>query len=157
VNRFLALVLNVILPGTGLLLRRPGWAPAIPACFGMAGLTLLGIAWISSGTASTIPLGWLGLSIYLAAAFTAGLTWLSEEQPSSRDMLVIQPLFQDIAGYYLRNDLPAAELAARRLVKMATSEPGAWRLLGLILRARGATKRALKAEKRAERLAQAHS
>jgi len=154
VNRLPALVLNTVLPGTGLLLRRPGWMPAIPACLGMAGLTLFCIAWLTTGTASTIVLGWIGLTAYLAAALFAGAMWLKEEQSSCRDLVVIQPIFQAFAGHYLRNDLPAAEQAARRLVRLAASEPGAWRLYGLILRARGAGKKALRAERRAERLAQ---
>jgi hypothetical protein len=154
VNRLLALVLNTLLPGTGLLLRRSGWGPTIPACLGVAGWTLLGITLVSAGNASTIFLGWVGLGIYALAATLAGLMWLSEEQPSSSDLTVIQPLFQEFAGHYLRHDLPAAEHVARRLVRLAASEPGAWRLFGLILRARGSVQRAQRAEQRAERLAQ---
>ena len=153
-NRLPALVLNTILPGTGLLLRRPGWVPAIPACIGMAGLTLFSIAYVTTGTVSTISLGWIGLIAYLTAALLAGAIWLREEQSSSRDLTVIQPIFQTFAGHYLRNDLPAAEQTARKLVRLAASEPGAWRLYGLILRARGAGKKALQAERRAEQLAQ---
>ncbi len=126
-NRLPALVLNTILPGTGLLLRRSGWLPAIPACIGIAGLTLLIIAYVTTGTESTISLGWIGLGAYLTAALFAGTIWLREEQSSSRDLTAIQPIFQTVARHYLTNDLPAAEQAARKLVRLAASDPGTWR------------------------------
>jgi hypothetical protein len=149
--------MNVLFPGTGVLLRSPGWLPTLTAVLGMAGWTLLVIALVTPGSLLTIPLGWVGLSAYLFAALVAAALWLSTERSSSRDLQVLQPIFNEAAGHYLRNDLAAAERCARRLIALAAGEPGTWRLLGVILRAQGAVKRAQRAEQRANRLAAAQN
>jgi hypothetical protein len=154
VVRVSALVLNTLLPGMGLLLRRPGWLPALPACLGIAGLTLLAIALLTAGLAFTIPLGWVGLGFYVVAALLGGALWFDAERPSSRDLATIQPLFRALAEHYLRNELPQAEQLARRLTGLASGEAGAWRLRGMIYRAQGLKRQAERAEKHAQRLDQ---
>ena len=151
-NRHLALALNCILPGSGLLLRHPGVWPVLPALLGAAGLSLVAVALGTSGSAATVPVGWCGLLLWLGAALAATVGWALLERPSSRDPAAIQPLFRDIARLYLTDQLPAAELAARTLVAMAGAEPGAWRLLALITRAQGHGRRAARFERRAVRL-----
>ncbi len=151
-NRSAALVLNIVLPGTGLLLRTPGWIATIAAIIGVVGWSLLAIAWLSPGIPSLIPFGWAGLAAYTCGAVVAGMHWLFTERPSSNNVQAINPLFDEIAGFYLANDLTAAEAGAKRLIAVAGSEPGAWRLLGMILRAQGSHKRAERAEHKAHRL-----
>jgi hypothetical protein len=152
VNRHLALILNTVLPGTGLLLRRPGLLPAVPAVVGAAGLSLVALAWWTSGSTTTLAAGWIGLAAWSAAAVAAAAGWMVQERPSSRDLAAIQPLFREIAGLYLRHELPAAERTARRLVALATGEPGAWRLLAMIARAQGDRRLAERSERAAARL-----
>lgn len=151
-NRHLALALNCVLPGSGLLLRHAGAWPLVPAAMGAAGLSLLAVALGTSGSAATVPLGWCGMALWLAAVLVAAAAWALLERPSSRDLTAIQPLFRDIARLYLTDQLPAAEQAARSLVALAGAEPGAWRLLALILRAQGRGPQAARLERRAARL-----
>jgi hypothetical protein len=61
-------------------------------------------------------------------------------------------VFREIAGFYLTNQLPAAEKTARQLVILAAAEPGAWRLLALVTRAQGQLVQAAKYDRRAARL-----
>lgn len=152
VQRHLALLLNSIVPGSGLLLRHPGLWPAIPAVSGAAGLSLLATAFITSGSSTTIPLGWCGLALWLGSVITATWAWALMERPSSRDLSAIQPLFREIAAFYLTNQLPAAEKTARQLVILAAAEPGAWRLLALVMRAQGQRVQAATYDRRAARL-----
>ena len=152
VNRHLALVLNCALPGAGLLLRRPGVWPAFPAAAGAAGLSLVVVALLTPGTPGTVLVGWCGLGLWLAAVLVATIAWVVLERPSSRDLGAIQPLFREVAQAYLTGDLVAAERAARRLVALAGAEPGAWRLLALVLRAQGRGAQAAKLDRRAARL-----
>jgi len=152
VNRYLALVLNTVLPGSGLLLRHAGVWPAVSAVVGAAGLSLIAVAFVTPGIASTIPLGWCGLALWLAALVVATVAWAVVERPSSRDLSAIQPLFREVAKAYLTGDLSAAERAARRLVALAGAEAGAWRLLALILRAQGRDAQAATLDRRAARL-----
>ncbi|MBA3698355.1 MAG: hypothetical protein H0W78_05850 [Planctomycetes bacterium] len=151
-NRHLALVLNSVLPGSGLLLRHPGVWPAVPAVLGAAGLSLIAVALTSPGTAAIIPVGWCGLGLWIAAVLVATIAWMLVERPSSRDLSAIQPLFREVAKAYLSGDLAAAEQAARRLVALAGTEAGAWRLLALVTRAQGRTDQAAKLDRRAARL-----
>jgi hypothetical protein len=127
----------------------------VPACLAVAGVTLFTIAVLTSGVAFTIALGWLGLGLYALAELIAGALWFAYERPSSRDLGEIQPLFRAIAGQYLRGELVQAEQTARRLTRLASAESGAWRLLAMILRARGMMQHAARAEKTAQRLDQA--
>lgn len=151
-NRYLALLLNTVLPGSGLLLRHPGLWPALPALIGAAGLSLLAVAFATSGSVTTIPVGWCGLLLWLAALVVATIAWAVMERPSSRDLTAIQPLFREVAKAYLTGDLPAAEVSAKRLVALAGAEAGAWRLLALVTRAQGRTAQATKLDRRAARL-----
>lgn len=151
-HRHLALVMNSVLPGSGLLLRHPGVWPAVPAVLGAAGLSLIAVALTSPGTAAIIPVGWCGLGLWLAAVLVATIAWMLVERPSSRDLVAIQPLFREVAQAYLTGDLRVAEQAARRLVALAGSEAGAWRLLALVTRAQGRTAQAAKLDRRAARL-----
>ncbi len=123
----------------------------VPTLIGAAGLSLVAVAMGTAGSATTVTLGWCGLALWLAAALGATVAWARLERPSSRDLAAIQPLFQEIARLYLTDQLPAAELAARKLVALAGAEPGAWRLLALITRAQGHTARAAGFERRAAR------
>jgi hypothetical protein len=150
--RLPAVVLNTLLPGVGLLLRRPGWLPTLIASIGVAGLTLLAIALLTSGLAFTIAIGWLGLGLYASAILLASMLWYAHERPSSRDLGEIQPLFRAIAKQYLRGDVAQAERDAQRLTRLAGAESGAWRLLAMMQRARGMTKNAARSEKIAQRL-----
>jgi hypothetical protein len=152
VQRHLALLLNSLIPGSGLLLRHPGLWLAIPAVCGSVGLSLLAVALATSGSSTTIPLGWGGLILWLAAVLVATWAWALMERRSSRDLSAIQPLFREIAGLYLTNQLPAAEKSARQLVILAAAEPGAWRLLALIMRAQGHLAQATTYDRRAARL-----
>ena len=151
-QRHLALLLNTIVPGSGLLLRHPGLWPAIPAVSGAAGLSLLATALVTSGSSTTIALGWCGLTLWLGSVITATWAWALMERRSSRDLSAIQPLFREIAGFYLTNQLPAAEKTARQLVILAAAEPGAWRLLALVMRAQGQRVQAATYDRRAARL-----
>lgn len=151
-HRHLALVLNSVLPGSGLLLRHPGVWPAVPAVLGAVGLSLITVALTSPGTSTIIPVGWCGLGLWLAAVLVATIAWMLVERPSSRDLLAIQPLFREVAQAYLTGDLPVAERAARRLVALAGSEAGAWRLLALVTRAQGHSAQAATFDRRAARL-----
>lgn len=151
-NRHLALVLNCALPGAGLLLRRPGVWPAVPAVLGAAGLSLIAVALATPGTPGTIPLGWYGLGLWSAALLVATVAWAVLERPSSRDLAAIQPLFREAAKAYLTGDLAAAELVAKRLTRLAGAEPGAWRLLALVTRAQGRGAQAADLDRRAARL-----
>lgn len=152
VNRHLAFVLNCVLPGSGLLLRRPGVWPAVPAGLGAAGLSLVAVALLTPGTAGTVLVGWCGLGLWLATLLVATVAWMVLERPSSRDLRAIQPLFREVAQAYLTGDLPTAERAARRLVALAGAEPGAWRLLALVTRAQGRGAQAAELDRRAARL-----
>ena len=152
VQRHLALLLNSMIPGSGLLLRHPGLWPAIPAVCGAVGLSLLAVALATSGSSTTIPLGWCGLILWLGSVVAATWAWALMERRSSRDLSVIQPIFREIAGLYLTNQLPAAEKTARQLVILAAAEPGAWRLLALVMRAQGEMVQAAKYDRRAARL-----
>jgi hypothetical protein len=155
VNRHLALVLNTALPGSGLLLRHPGLWPAVPAVFAAAGLSLIAVALATPGTATTIPVGWSGLALWLAALLAATIAWAVVERPSSRDLTAIQPLFREVAKAYLTGDLTTAERVARQLVDLASAEAGAWRLLALVTRAQGRTTQAAKLDRRAAKLERA--
>ena len=152
VNRHLALLLNAALPGSGLLLRHPGLWPVVPAVIGAAGLSLVAVALATPGTAATVPVGWCGFALWLAALLVATVAWAVVERPSSRDLVAIQPLFREVAKAYLTGDLSTAERAARQLVALASAEAGAWRLLALITRAQGRTAQAAKLDRRAARL-----
>lgn len=152
VNRHLALLLNTALPGSGLLLRHPGLWPAVPAVIGAAGLSLIAVALATPGTAATVPVGWCGFALWLAALLVATIAWAVVERPSSRDLIAIQPLFREVAKAYLTGDLTTAERAARRLVALAGAEAGAWRLLALVTRAQGRPEQAAKLDRRAARL-----
>lgn len=156
-HRHLALLLNSALPGSGLLLRHPGVWPVVPAVIGAAGLSLIAVALATTGTAATLPVGWWGLALWLAAVLVATIAWAVIERPSSRDLTAIQPLFREVAKAYLTGDLPTAEKAARRLVALAGAEAGAWRLLALVTRAQGRTAQAAKLDRRAARLDLPHS
>jgi hypothetical protein len=145
-------MLNTALPGSGLLLRHPGLWPAVPAVIGAAGLSLIAVAFATPGSATTIPVGWCGLVLWLLALGVATIAWAVVERPSSRDLTAIQPLFREVAKAYLTGDLPAAEQAAKRLVHLAGAEAGAWRLLALVTRAQGRTAQAIKLDRRAARL-----
>jgi hypothetical protein len=152
VERHLALVLNVVLPGGGLLLRHAGWWPAVVALAGTIGLSLVAVAFAAPGSATIALVGWVGLATWGAAVLVAAVAWAVLERPSSRDLGAIQPLFRDVAKAYLTNDLTGAERAARRLVRLAGAEAGAWRLLALVLRAQGRTREATRLDRRALRL-----
>lgn len=152
VKRHLALLLNSLIPGSGLLLRHPGLWPAIPTVGGALGLSLLAVALVTNGSPTTIPLGWCGLTLWLVSVVAATWAWALMERRSSRDLSAIQPLFREIAGFYLTNQLPAAEKTARQLVILAAAEPGAWRLLALVTRAQGQLVQAAKYDRRAARL-----
>ena len=145
-------MLNAALPGSGLLLRHPGLWPAVPAVIGAAGLSLVAVALATPGTAATIPVGWCGFALWLAALLVATIAWAVVERPSSRDLTAIQPLFREVAKAYLTGDLTTAERAARQLVALASAEAGAWRLLALVTRAQGRTAQAAKLDRRAARL-----
>lgn len=151
-DRHLALVLNVVLPGAGLLLRHAGAWPAMLAVAGAIGLSLVAAAFAAPGSATVALAGWCGLVLWGAAVLVAAGTWAVLERPSSRDLAAIQPLFREVAKAYLTGDLPAAEQAARRLVRLAGAEAGAWRLLALVLRARGRGPEATRLDRRAARL-----
>jgi hypothetical protein len=152
VHRHLALLLNTVLPGCGLLVRHPGLLSLVPAMLGAIGLSLVAVALATPGSGATIAVGWSGLGLWLAAVVVATVAWAVLERPSSRDLSAIQPLFREVAQAYLTNDLVAAERSARRLVALAGAEPGAWRLLALVSRAQGQDARAAKLERTAARL-----
>lgn len=151
-HRYVALLLNTVLPGSGLLLRHPGVWVLVPALLGSIGLSLVAVALVTPGSAATVPVGWSGLALWLMAALVANIAWGMFERPSSRDLSAIQPLFREVAQAYLTNDLTSAERSARRLVTLAGAEPGAWRLLALVSRAQGQVARAAKCERTAARL-----
>ena len=152
VQRHLALLLNSIIPGSGLLLRHSGLWPAVPAVGGAVGLSLLAVALATSGSSTTISLGWCGFALWLMSVVAATWAWASMERRSSRDLDAIQPLFREVAGLYLTHQMPAAEKTARKLVLLAAAEPGAWRLLAMVLRAQGQIAQAAKYDRRAARL-----
>ena len=152
VQRHLALLLNSIIPGSGLLLRHSGLWPTVPAVGGAVGLSLLAVALATGGSSATIPLGWCGFVLWLMSVVAATWAWAMMERRSSRDLSAIQPLFREIAGFYLNNHLPAAEKTARQLVILAAAEPGAWRLLAMVMRAQGQIVQAAKYDRRAARL-----
>lgn len=151
-DRHLALALNVVLPGAGLLLRHAGLWPAIPAVLGAIGLSLVAVAFAAHGSLTAAGAGWIGLALWSTAAMVAAIAWAVLERPSSRDLSAIQPLFREVAKAYLTGDLTAAEQAARRLTRLAAAEAGAWRLLALILRAQGRAGEATRLDRRALRL-----
>lgn len=152
VHRHLALLLNTVLPGSGLLLRHPGLWLLVPSVVGAVGLSLIAVALATPGSATTVPVGWCGLALWLGAVAIASVAWALLERPSSRDLSAIQPLFREVAQAYLTNDLATAERSARRLVALAGAEPGAWRLLALVRRAQGQNGQAAKLERTAARL-----
>jgi hypothetical protein len=152
VNRLTALILNTVLPGAGVALRHPGLWAAVPLAVGVGGVSLLVVALVAPGTHAAVMTGWAGLLAYLAAVLVAGIAWMLLEQPSSRDLAAIQPLFREVAAAYLGGRLPQAEQAARRLARLAAGEPGAWRLLAMVLRAEGRTAAAERLDRRAARL-----
>lgn len=154
-ERHLALVLNVVLPGAGLLLRHAGgWLAALTLAGGI-GLSLVAVALVTPGSAILAQVGWGGLALWGAAVLVAGIAWAVLERPSSRDLAAIQPLFHEVAKAYLTDDLAGAERAARRLVRLAGAEAGAWRLLALVLRAQGRAGEATRLDRRALRLERA--
>jgi Flp pilus assembly protein TadD len=118
---------------------------------------LIAVAFATPGSVTTIPVGWCGLLLWLAALLVATIAWAVVERPSSRDLTAIQPLFREVAKAYLTGDLAAAEQGARRLVALASAEAGAWRLLALVTRAQGRTAQATKLDRRAARLDLPHS
>ena len=152
VERHLALVLNVVLPGAGLLLRHAGWWPAVVALIGAVGLSLVAVTFAAPGSATIAQVGWIGLASWGAAVLVAAGAWAVLERPSSRDLTAIQPLFREVAKAYLTGDLAMAEQTARRLVRLAGAEAGAWRLLALVLRAQGRAPEASRLDRRAARL-----
>lgn len=156
-NRHLALVLNVMLPGAGLLLRHPGVWLAAPALLGAIGLSLVAVAFAAHGSATTAAVGWIGLALWGVAVLIATTAWVVLERPSSRDLSAIQPLFREVAKAYLTGDLRTAEQSARKLVRLAGAEAGAWRLLALVLRAQGRGPEAAGLDRRAARLERAAS
>jgi hypothetical protein len=157
VDRHLALALNVVLPGAGLLLRHAGWWPVVVALIGTVGLSLVVVAFVSPGSATIALVGWAGLTLWAAAVVVAVGTWAMLERPSSRDLTAIQPLFREVAKAYLTGDLAVAEQSARRLVRLAGAEAGAWRLLALVIRAQGRPREATRYDRRALRLELAES
>ena len=80
VKRHLALLLNSLIPGSGLLLRHPGLWPAIPTVGGALGLSLLAVALVTNGSPTTIPLGWCGLTLWLVSVVAATWAWALMER-----------------------------------------------------------------------------
>lgn len=150
--RWAVFSLNTLIPGAGVMLRHAGLWLMGPLVVGVGGLSLVAVALATPGSHDTAMAGWLGLAAWAVAAAVATGAWAVLEQPSSRDLSAIQPLFREVAAAYLGGRLPQAEQAARRLARLAAGEPGAWRLLAMVLRAQGRTAAAGRLDRRAARL-----
>lgn len=150
-RRYALLVLNAVLPGTALALDGhviPGLALLLPAlaCLSAALLS----PWSADPEAWRLGLGATAAFLALSAASSASLWW--RERRGRLDPVLIRRLFRETATRYLRNELTDAEIAARRLIQAAPEEPGAWRVLELVARERGAIRLATIAGSRAQAL-----
>jgi len=143
---------NLLLPGTGLVLRDRL----------LAGTALLGLAVLSLAAAGLAPLVatpafarelLLGLlAIYLAAAAIAGGLWWWWERPRPFDRATVIAQHRVAAAAYLRGDLAAARAAAAAICRAAGGVPGSWRLVELVERAAGDRAAAERAARRATEL-----
>jgi hypothetical protein len=150
-RRFALLVLNSVLPGTGLALDGqvvPGLALLLPALACLSAILLS--PWSADPDAWRLGLGATAAFLALSAGASTALWW--RERRSRCDPALVQRLFREAAARYLRSEWAEAEVAARRLTRAAPEEPGAWRVLELVARGRGATRLATIAGSRAQRL-----
>ena len=99
----------------------------MPALVGVMGLSAL----VGSALARDLPeaaiVGWVGLGLWTLAVLGSTLWWWTSERVRTRDLVAIRAVWREAAEKYLRDDLPGAVSAARRLTVLAPAEPGAWR------------------------------
>jgi hypothetical protein len=144
--------LNTALPGAGLVLRARlgvGLALLLPA------LALLSVGVLGFGLRddpAALLEGAAALVAYLGCSLLAAIAWWWDGLHRPVDGAAVLALHHQAASAYLKDQLPAAEEAARRLTRLLPEEPGAWRLLELVARARGEAGVAAGAGQRARRL-----
>jgi hypothetical protein len=145
-------VLNVLLPGCGLVLRGRLTAgmPLLVAALALATLALIALLaplpGFDAGFALWALAGYLGFGAVAAAALWA---W---ERGAQLDPAAVRAIHHRLASAYLRGDHPAARAAADELVRAAAREPGAWSLLALTAGAAGDAATAARARRRAQSL-----
>ncbi len=148
----LVFAFNVAVPGAGLVLRNRlglGLALLLPA-LALLSLGILGLG--SRDDADAMVKGAAALIAYLGFALLAALAWWWSTWFRPVDGAVVMALYREAAAAYLAGQLPAAEAATRRLIRLLPGEPGGWRLLELVARARGEGRLAASAGHRARRL-----
>lgn len=146
------LLLNILLPGAGLILRGR-------FVLGIVGLVLCMLfigALILSPLIATPELSAQCLSIVIPAylvlsVFSSTYLFLISRKPQW-DQQQLRQLHQQASGAYLQEQWPQALQAAQQLCKQAGSVIGSWQLLALIADASGDLKLAHKARQRAKLL-----
>ncbi len=122
-----SLFVNALLPGSVLLFRG---APVTGTAL-LAG-AVLALTAVALGPLVTLPgLRPGGVAAYGMLACLAAIAGHLNLRPPA-DAGTMRRLHATAAAAWLRNDHAVAMAASRELVRIATAEPGAWRLLGLI-------------------------
>ena len=150
-DRWRLAVLNVLLPGAGLLIAGhlgAGLALLVPSVVVLA--LVVGVLGLFATAAAALPLllGLLGGELLLAA--TAGGLWWWYDRRGRYDPLVVRSLHRQAAAAYLRNERPAAMAKALALTRAAPEEAGTWRFLALVAADAGDQPLAARAERRAQ-------
>jgi hypothetical protein len=146
------LMLNCLIPGSGLVLRRRlilGLSLLLPA-LALVSIAIIGL--IDRDRPTGQVQGAIALLAYLGCSVLGALAWWWCERVPRIDPARVHELYRAAAAAFLGDRLAEADQAARRLTRLLPHEAGSWRLLELVARARGSATQATAAGQRAKRL-----
>lgn len=142
-------VLNVALPGSGLLIDGhlgAGLGLLVPAVVLIAlAIGALGLFTVALGVT---VIGWLALLYAILALIAGGLWWLNASR-RHYDPTQVRALHREAAKAYLTSQTDVALAKAHALTKAAPEEAGTWRFLALVAGDAGDASLAKRAEARA--------
>jgi len=144
------LLVNLVLPGSGLVLRDRLAVGTLLLLAALLALVVVGTAGLIATPAFADELRLIAGGVYLLAALLAAGGWALWERRVTVDERALLETYRAAAAAYLRDEAAAID-HARRLCRRAPSLPGAWRLLELVATARGERALARSAAQRARR------
>lgn len=144
------LLLNLILPGAGVILLGRLLSGALCLLLAMLCLALLALSHVVAVDVFADQLLWLGLAGYgLLNLLSSGWLWWRRRKPGW-DARQLRQLHSRCSRAYLCGDLNQAVDTARQLCRLAGELVGSWQLLAMIADAQGDQRLAGRARQRAE-------
>lgn len=146
------LFLDMVLPGAGLVVRgrlAVGLPCLVAAVLTIASAILAQLVLIR-GNVTPVMLSLIGFYAVLIAI--AVITHILGRPPATPPVEFIRSRHRAIASAWLRGEASVALEGARELSRLASGEPGAWRLVELIASRSGEKQEAQRAARRALRL-----